>query len=181
MKLVSESLQEFLFESQIKFKLGKNFKDSIRIGLDSIIRNFIQDENPYKNSWSKRDPLWVCVKYNKIKFVDYLIKKGVDVHVNDDAALRWACGLGFKEIVALLLDAGADPDVEGPGGKLECYTWADRNRHYDIIDLLDRSKDGEKFFTEESQEEVKEVPPIVRPELPQLETPDEKEEENNWI
>ena len=68
MKLVSESLQEFLFESQIKFKLGKNFKDSIRIGLDSIIRNFIQDENPYKNSWSKRDPLWVCVKYNKIKF-----------------------------------------------------------------------------------------------------------------
>lgn len=188
MKLVSESLGEFINNELYEFDKTGDAKKTMNMGMWNQIKAWIKKDRDYDIDgpyhYRNRAPLWICVKRNKPEFVKFLIEYGEDIHDNNDAALRWACGMGNREIVAMLLDAGANPDAQDSNGKPECYNWANRKKHFDIIDLLDRSKNGERFFEEEAEEPVKEVPRVVRQELPQLETPaeeDEVEEKNNWI
>lgn len=195
MKLVSESLVEFINNELYEFKeFNKtgDAKKTMNMGMWNQMVTWIRENTDYDVDgpyhYKNRNPLWICVKYNKPEFVKFLLSYGVDIHAHDDSALRWACGLGFSEIVAMLLDAGANPDAEDANGIKACYEWSRRNGHPEIIDLLDRSKKGEKFFEEEIEEPVKEIPQVVRQELPQLETPseeeeieDEAEEKNNWF
>lgn len=160
MKLIAESLYEFERSGKVRKTLG--------IGTEEIFRQFLNG-TPYKidgyPSWRKKTPLWVSARYGRSDFVSYFLTKGADPMEYDSAALRWASGLGYEEIVKLLLDAGADPDAEGtltywqkrryPG---EAYAWADRNNHNNIINLLNRSKRGEIFFKQETKIVPEQVP-----------------------
>ena len=49
-----------------------------------------------------------AVKQNNYSEVERLLQSGVDVHVCDDGALRWASENGHLEVVKLLLQHGAN-------------------------------------------------------------------------
>ena len=195
MGLVAESLYE-LYE----FERTGSVHKTLNIGMIEQIKNFIHNDthyeiddgstNPYQRGhWRKKTPLWVCARYNKPDFVKYLLKTGASPLAQECAALRWACGFGYRDIAAMLLDAGADPDADGPGsgydretGKSmpETYRWAKRNGNYEIIDLLNRSKAGEIFFPEEAPTKAAQtVSQAIN--KPQEEPVEEPEEKGGWI
>ena len=183
MSLVPESLYE-LFE----FERTGSVKKTLNIGIANQIERFINDKTPYqmedgKYGYRKKSPLWVCTKYNKPHFVKFLLQTGASPVAHESAALRWACGYGLTEIVAMLLDAGADPDAEGPGPGAETYRWAAREGHTDVIDLLNRSKRGEKFFPPEDEPTTvaQKVSRTIHQPQAQVEEPEPEEENKGWI
>jgi hypothetical protein len=180
MKLVAESLYEFE-------RTGSVHK-TLNIGMNQRIENFIENETPYKaqtepryQGWRYKTPLWICTRYNQPQFVKYLLQTGADARAHESAALRWACGFGYRDIVAMLLDAGADPDAQGAGYGAETYRWANREGHYDIIDLLDRSKRGDIFFTGEKEPVAKKVQDIVQRGVEEEPESVEEPENKGWI
>ena len=65
--------------------------------------------------------------------VALLLDAGADVHADDDDALRWAASNGHAGVVALLLDAGADVHADN-----NCaLRWAARYGHTDVVALLE--------------------------------------------
>jgi hypothetical protein len=209
MKLVAESLGEFIGKSQkiYEFEKGKDPKEAMGIGLINSIKDWMRknthynvDEKPAQYSWRKPPTvyslLWLCVKHDKPEWVKALLKRGMDVHENNDAALRWACGWGMKEMVGILLDAGANPDAKGPSGDAEAYRWAKRDGHSEIVRMLDMSKAGYTFTDkgpnfeipdEETQRGVsKNAPPVParpvdRSEDDGEDVEEEDEEKGSWI
>ena len=179
---------ETLYESRrvYEFERTGSVHKTLNIGMAQRIRNFIEKDTPYeimeegKWGWKYKTPLWVCTKYGKTDFVRHLLQNGESPVAQESAALRWACGLGLREIAAMLLDAGADPDAGGPGPGAETYRWARREGHYDIIDLLDRSKRGEIFFPEK-EEVAHKVQNIVKQRMEEPEPVEEPEENKGWI
>ena len=189
MKLVAESLNEF--------ERGQGVRKTLNLGLEQQIRKFIEghgylmpDGQPGQ-SWKKKQPLWVCAKFGMEEFVRHLLTRGADPTANDSAALRWASGKGYPEIVKMLLDAGGDPDAEGtlstcqkryyPG---EAYAWADRNDNAEIISLLNQSKAGKIFFEPETKSETQKlvkdtIQSHTEKEKPELEP--EEENKGTWI
>ena len=102
MKLIREHINE-------KFTQESDPISDLNIGLAAEIDKWIKTTNEYKDSYTSKDhQLWICSKYNQVDFVRYLLDKGADVHVRDDAALRWASRYGYDKVVKLLLDAGAN-------------------------------------------------------------------------
>ncbi len=181
MKLVAESLYEFERSGDPKRAMGLGMDEQIRKFVES--KGYLIPDGNRNESYKKREPLWVCSKFGMTDFVNHLLMAGADPRANDSAALRHACGHGFEEIVAMLLDAGANPAAQGTSYD-ECFKWAGRNGHDGVVDLLNRSIRGEKF----SKEEIKSKPEtqkIVKDaiqkntEEPELEP--EEEKKGGWI
>lgn len=53
-------------------------------------------------------PLGLAAKEGHLPVVKYLVESGVDIHMENDQALRWASKYGKLEIVRYLIAAGAD-------------------------------------------------------------------------
>ena len=80
----------------------------------------------------KEAPLVESAYAGHIHIVDLLLKKGADIHIGEDAALRCAIIKGHTDIVKLLLKNGADIHVHN-GKPLKL---AIKHEHTQIIKLL---------------------------------------------
>jgi hypothetical protein len=64
--------------------------------------------------------------------VSLLIEHKAYVHAKDDCALRWASGCGHTEVVALLIEHKADVHAKHD----DSLRWAKLNGHKDVVNLL---------------------------------------------
>jgi len=195
MKLVAESLKQFLEVPRIdEFDRKGDPKRTMGIGLENMIRDWMRknthynvDDKEAQYSWRKKPTkyslLWLCVRMDKPEWVKALLDSGYDVDENNGAALRWACGLNYPEMVDILLAAGANPDFEGPSGDNEAYNWAKREGYTEILKKLEQAKGYQAPQPEE---------PIVKPPVPEIpqrakpvdyedEETEEDDDKGGWI
>ena len=103
------------------------------IGMDHLIKKWIEDELYMDYKAQKEYLLSICVAHNKFDFVKYLVEQGVNVKGKYGSdALQTAAAYGYLNIVKYLIDQGADP-LEKDSFALR---WAARNGHYEIVKIL---------------------------------------------
>ena len=64
--------------------------------------------------------------------IRFLVKSGIDVHMQDDKALRWAAKAGDLELLQYLLDVGADVHAEDE----EALRDAAKEGHVEVVRCL---------------------------------------------
>ena len=81
---------------------------------------------------------WTTIKKNNLKIVKILFDAGIDIHHNNDYALRYSAENGYLDIVTFLLDNGANVHANYD----QALIWAADRGHLDIVQLLlDRGAD----------------------------------------
>lgn len=78
-------------------------------------------------------PLIIASKKGQIESVNFLIQNGADIHVKDDAALRYAAQNGYVNIVRLLLFNGANYLARDGDARKR----AEINGRREILEILD--------------------------------------------
>ncbi len=88
-----------------------------------------------ENEWTKQK-LFEAARNGETESVRTAIDAGVDVNSTTDynsTALFFACDRGNLELVKLLLEKGANPNVEDSFYHATPVTWAQQNGHFDIV------------------------------------------------
>ena len=81
-------------------------------------------------------PLQVASFHNHPEIVKYLIESGADVNgKGNETALHASCRKGNVEVVEILLENQADPEIKSKEGKTP-KSVAMENNHQDIVQLL---------------------------------------------
>ncbi|MFN4228179.1 MAG: ankyrin repeat domain-containing protein, partial [Candidatus Ratteibacteria bacterium] len=68
----------------------------------------------------------------EIKYLNFLIKKGADIHAKNDYALRLASKNGHLETVKFLIENGANIHADND----YALRWASNNGHSEVVKLL---------------------------------------------
>ena len=82
-------------------------------------------------------PLVLACYYNRLEFVELLIRHNVKLNdqPGESTALQAASYKGFDEVVHLLLDYGADPDIYDANGTTPLI-YASQFSHTEVVKLL---------------------------------------------
>ena len=67
-----------------------------------------------------------------LEVVKYLVGEGADIHDLDDLALRWASEEGHLDVVKFLVERGADIHTEDD----EALRWASEEGHLEVVNYL---------------------------------------------
>jgi ankyrin repeat protein len=102
-KLVREHINEKFTEESDPIK-------DMNIGIMHDIREFVNKVEGI-NLYSKENLLLYCAKHDKNEFVKFLINDGADIHAYKDIALSWAVQNKNLELAKVLIDNGANVNV----------------------------------------------------------------------
>jgi ankyrin repeat protein len=101
------------------------------------------------DDWTAEKLLEAAQK-EKVADVRAALEAGVDVNSKTEygaTALFFACDRGNMELVKLLLNAGADPNLKDTFYNSTPVTWAQQNQHQDIVvELLANGGEGADRF-----------------------------------
>jgi hypothetical protein len=120
-------------------------QDQVNSALDRFFENGQRLKAWLKLQWDEgRDekgitPLHIAARYGLISYVRHLVFQQVDVHAADaygKTPLWWAASSGYSDIVRLLVQAGADPDVDDNVNGLKPLHQAASNNHADVVRAL---------------------------------------------
>ena len=91
-----------------------------------------------------------AIKVGKLETVKGLLQRGVDVNTCDEygnSALMWAVTEGAAEIVMLLIENNADPDIENKFGSTAEN--GAKNRHPELLEILQEAPEIRRRAAEE--------------------------------
>ena len=91
----------------------------------------VKRKKEYSGLMSENDFI-AAAKNGDLKKVAFSLQSGVDIHAENDKALRWASNHGHEEVVRLLLEQGADVHAESD----EALRWASGCGHEAVVRLL---------------------------------------------
>jgi hypothetical protein len=83
--------------------------------------------------------LWRAARTGDAKAVAAELEAGVDVNsatTYKSTALSFACDRGHAEVVKLLLERGANPNITDTFYNATPLTWAQMGKHYEVITAL---------------------------------------------
>ncbi len=107
-------------------------KDNIKVLLKLEFGTDINIEDDY-------DLLYYLCFYNRKELIKDLIQKGFDINIkdynNENTVLIWASWKNNIKIVTLLLEFGADPNIQDIRGHTALIV-ATKRRSYEIVKLL---------------------------------------------
>jgi ankyrin repeat protein len=125
-KKMKESVNE-------KFEEESDPIHSMGIGMERIIKDWIEKELNMDYNAQKKFLLDICATHGKLDFIKYLVETGVKVKSPvGNNALKSAAAMGYLEIVKYLLEKGADPKVDDSFA----MRWAAREGHYEVVKVL---------------------------------------------
>ena len=82
---------------------------SMGVGMDANIDAFLKNHNPnFSLASNPAEALAICAVKNRINYVDYLLDSGMDVHINDEHALKVTAFHEKYEMAKHLISRGAD-------------------------------------------------------------------------
>lgn len=81
---------------------------------------------------TKEEELYEAAKYGNLQKVKNLVSQGINIHVENEKAFRWAAANGHLDIVKYLVKCGVDVYVYNEGA----LYWARHNSHQDIVEYL---------------------------------------------
>jgi ankyrin repeat protein len=95
---------------------------AIKRGFVDIVKLLLNTNcNVNQSNKDKQTPLAIAANFNKKEIVKLLIDKGAELNNvdenNNDTVLNWAVFLGYTDIVELLLNADANPDIPDKFGR----------------------------------------------------------------
>lgn len=121
--------------------------------------------------------LWQAARTGDVKAVAVELDAGVDVNAATtyhSTALSFACDRGHLEVVKLLLERGADPNIKDTFYNATPMTWAQMGKHYEVVTallqagaadvdnlLLDAVSDGDKALVEAALKSARAKPETV--------------------
>lgn len=111
---------------------------------DALVRRVIDsDIDIDETNESGVTALVEAIKYTRLDAVYLLINKGANIHIRDttcyrDSALSWAVYLGKTHIVRMLLNLGADVNLQTKYHGNTVLLWACQRQFYEIFVLLMR-------------------------------------------
>jgi hypothetical protein len=117
--------------------------------VNSALDRFFENEQRLK-AWLKLQwveggdgisitPLHIAARYGLISYAGHLVSEKIDVHAVDTygrTPLWWAAHSGHSDIVRLLVQAGADPDVDDKVAGLKPLHEAADNNHAGVVRVL---------------------------------------------
>ena len=109
---------------------------------DTVRQLLLDGVSPHTEGSGFHGPLSAAARYNSIEVVKLLVET-TDVDVNSfdrsgRSPLFWACFNNHKEVVEVLLAAGADPTIEDRHGDTP-LSYAKREQHFDeVVQILER-------------------------------------------
>jgi len=71
-------------------------------------------------------------EYGHLEVVKYLVSVGADIHAGNDLAVRWASSNGHLEVVKYLVSVGADIHADDD----DALRWASNNGHLEVVKYL---------------------------------------------
>ena len=108
-KLVKESVDEVLEDNRKQFQKGQTPYKSLGVGMDAQIDAFLKGQGIVTTiAEEPAIALGLCATKNKIKFVDYLLDLGVDIHGEGEHPLRVCAWHGKYEMAIYLIKRGAN-------------------------------------------------------------------------
>ena len=140
-------LPEILTFCRLAKKFNKNVCQNKNFWISRLKQDFgfsYLEISPYKTGNPKKyyeffykyksnnQRLIEAVKEGRIDITRFMIKKGADVHAEDDYALRWASNNGHTDTVKLLLENGANIHASID----YALRWASNNGHTETVKLL---------------------------------------------
>jgi hypothetical protein len=122
------------------------FYNAAKVGdVGSIEQLICEGTKPDTKNIKGVTPLWIAAKYGRYAVVKVLAQR-TDVNVNSislsgKSPLFWPSSIGNERVVAILMEAGADPDLMDENGDT-ALTVARKYGHQRIAKLLERSGGG---------------------------------------
>jgi len=131
-----------LIKEHINFTRGQDPKSAMNIGIEKAVNNFIQSlgspilkkEAGFSDNLNPAfigSTLMFSALHNKIEFVNYILQNYKDKY-NISVAFQWAADGGHVKIMKILLDAGAEINMNDS----LALTWAVNKGHVAAVDFL---------------------------------------------
>ena len=76
--------------------------------------------------------LYYSSQWNSLNIIKYLVRKGVDIHRDNEQSLMLACINGSLDVVKYLVENDADIHAK----EEDCFIMACRNGHLDVVKYL---------------------------------------------
>lgn len=145
----------------------RSFGNSLLLALVWLVIGIPLGPAASARTWAQEsgaERLWQAARTGAVAAVQAELDAGVDVNAATEyqsTALSFACDRGHAEVVKLLLERGANPNIKDKFYNATPLMWAQMGRHYEVITallqagaegvdslLLDSVSDGDKSLLE---------------------------------
>lgn len=137
--------KEDIVQAYLGMGIPLNLFEATALGNEARVKEIVEQDPSSVQTYSPDGwtPLHLAAHYGRLPLIEYLIRKGADIHAKSksklsigNTALHSAVAAWKEDAVALLLENGADPNFTQDGGFSALHIAASRQGNQNIVSLL---------------------------------------------